>query len=570
VKKGKHIKSKESNDSVVNESRVDFSKPTNETDQMQVLTHETSLIESAFKSLDSNYGDSNQEASDQDLVGVTALGTSSDTSSTQEVAQHTAQRKPRNTKKTVLVVSISIVAFIVAAYIAFSITFIFRYPFNTTIGDVNVSFKTPEEAYSLISEQVDGYNLQIVKRDATPEYLRGKNFDLKLVDDGKLKKYLKEKNSFTWPVQLFQSLRGNGEKERRATVTYSEDKLKEDVDALTLMQKDNMEPPVDAHLSFDGKKYVVAPETMGTTINKKVIYEVIEDAVKNTAKEVDLVEKNAYKTPKIYSDNAKLKTKISLYNKYVPFSITYTFGKDSKEVLDGNIAIEWFDIDEDDGKATLNEGKMRAWLAEFAKRHDTIGTERKFIPIKSKKKKAVTVTGGTYGWSIDEAAEFEAISKTLDKKKSETREPIYAQRAAEYAPMGEPDWGNTYIEFSIKKQHFWYVKKGKIIYQADVVTGLPTEKRHTPPGVFYILEKKRDKILRGDRLPNGKYEYETPVSYWMRVSNAGVGFHDATWQPSFGGSRYTYAGSHGCINMSYRQASELYEILEVDTPVIIY
>ncbi|MBQ4361487.1 MAG: L,D-transpeptidase, partial [Lachnospiraceae bacterium] len=48
------------------------------------------------------------------------------------------------------------------------------------------------------------------------------------------------------------------------------------------------------------------------------------------------------------------------------------------------------------------------------------------------------------------------------------------------------------------------------------------------------------------------------------------GFHTATWQPFFGGNRYTYAGSHGCINMSYSDSQALYGYIEVGDAVIIH
>ena len=42
------------------------------------------------------------------------------------------------------------------------------------------------------------------------------------------------------------------------------------------------------------------------------------------------------------------------------------------------------------------------------------------------------------------------------------------------------------------------------------------------------------------------------------VGNA-IGFHDATWQPGFGGSMYMDGyGSHGCVNLSYGDAEALY------------
>ena len=107
--------------------------------------------------------------------------------------------------------------------------------------------------------------------------------------------------------------------------------------------------------------------------------------------------------------------------------------------------------------------------------------------------------------------------------------------------------------------------------EADVVTGLPTPERETPAGVYSILEMKRDKTLVGETNPaTGKPIYETPVDYWMRVTWSGVGFHDASWQSSFGGSRYMTNGSHGCINMRPDQAAALYSMLSVGTPVVMH
>ena len=81
--------------------------------------------------------------------------------------------------------------------------------------------------------------------------------------------------------------------------------------------------------------------------------------------------------------------------------------------------------------------------------------------------------------------------------------------------------------------------------------------------------------LHQDFLEHKKYPiatkcYETLVKYWMRVTYSGVGFHDATWQSSFGGNVYTYRGSHGCINMSYSDAGKLYELIQVGDPVIMH
>ena len=86
------------------------------------------------------------------------------------------------------------------------------------------------------------------------------------------------------------------------------------------------------------------------------------------------------------------------------------------------------------------------------------------------------------------------------------------------------------------------------------------------------MEKESPSVLVGEDDPNtGKPIYETQVAYWMRITWSGIGFHDATWQPAFGGNLYSIgAGSHGCVNMPYDKAGALYEMMPVGTPVIIH
>jgi len=150
---------------------------------------------------------------------------------------------------------------------------------------------------------------------------------------------------------------------------------------------------------------------------------------------------------------------------------------------------------------------------------------------------------------------------------SQDRDPQWSQTAVSF---GATDWGNTYIDVSLTDQHIWYIQNGTSVFDCDVVTGLPTPEKETPQGVWSILEKLQNKILRGDRQTDGSYSYETKVAYWLRVTYSGVGFHDATWQPWFGGNRYTYAGSHGCINMSLSTVEQLYNLVATGTPVIVH
>ena len=86
----------------------------------------------------------------------------------------------------------------------------------------------------------------------------------------------------------------------------------------------------------------------------------------------------------------------------------------------------------------------------------------------------------------------------------------------------------------------------------------------------YILKyKEKDTTLRGPKKEDGSYEWESPVTYWMPF-NGGIGFHDADWQPYFGGDRFMEGGSHGCINMPPEKAAELYNIIDCNIPIVCF
>ena len=98
--------------------------------------------------------------------------------------------------------------------------------------------------------------------------------------------------------------------------------------------------------------------------------------------------------------------------------------------------------------------------------------------------------------------------------------------------------------------------------ESDFVSGNVSRGHTTPPGIFSITYKQRDAVLKGEG-------YASPVKFWMPF-NGGIGFHDASWRSSFGGSIYKNGGSHGCVNMLYDKAKELFENVYAGMPVICY
>ena len=111
-------------------------------------------------------------------------------------------------------------------------------------------------------------------------------------------------------------------------------------------------------------------------------------------------------------------------------------------------------------------------------------------------------------------------------------------------------------------QKLYYYVNGQLSMESDVVTGNLARGNGTPAKLCDVYFKQRNRTLRG---PN----YATFVNYWMAVSGH-IGIHDATWRSKFGGEIYKTAGSHGCVNVPKSLAADLYEVVEVGTPCIMY
>jgi len=457
------------------------------------------------------------------------------------------------------IIIICFLAALLLAYLGLALYFNYHFSFNSVINSVDCAFMTPLEVEKQIEEQVKDYKIKLTTRGGTAEHIAGSAVDLAYVPDGQVQRFLAEQNGFLWPLHFFTKPE---ERATAASVSVDKMKLKSLVNTFSFMDPDKMEDPVDAYIAHAESGHHIKAEELGTTIHRPTAHAAILEAVLATAETLDLDEAECYVKPEVFSDSSELKDLLKTYETYVPFSITYEMG-DEVVVLDGGTTINWITV----GKTKpgkLKRAAVVAWVDEFADAHDTVGTKRTFENSKGKTK---TVEGGTYGWEIDREAEVDAIFKALKKHSADVRAPILKSEAASWTGL---DWGTTYVEVDIKKQHMWYFVDGKLTFDTDVVTGNPNKGYDTPFGVYDVWDKKPNVTLLGRIMANGKREYRSPVSFWMPVTYEGVGFHDATWQAAFGGERYLWAGSHGCINMSYDDAAEFYDMVEVGCPVVIH
>lgn len=138
---------------------------------------------------------------------------------------------------------------------------------------------------------------------------------------------------------------------------------------------------------------------------------------------------------------------------------------------------------------------------------------------------------------------------------------IMEQRCERHTPI--LCCGGTYVEIDISNQILYYYENGVCRFTTSIVTGNHLAGHDTPTGVYYVRGKQRDVTLKGTG-------YASFVHYWMNFIGNSIGLHDASWRSSFGGNIYLTNGSHGCVNIPPSVMPQLYDMVSVGTPVVLY
>lgn len=454
-----------------------------------------------------------------------------------------------------------VLAGICLIYVAISVYFMSHFFVNTKINGKNFSGKTASDVEKYLQTNIKDYKLTILENEGRQDVISGSEIGLEYRAGTEAEKLLKDQNGFAWPKAFFTE----NSRKVSVNVSYNEESLNQRISQLSCLQTEQT-PAENAKPEFDGNQYVIKPEVYGNAVDKERLTEQVKVHITEFQPQLDMVETKCYAKPKYVEDSKGVQEACDAMNKYVNASITYPMNE--PVVVDKALISQWLQVD-GEMKVSLNTEAMKQWFTAFGDKYDTQGTTRTFTTPAGK---SATVTGGTYGWSIDEDTELVNLQNSILNGEVVTREPAYYAGGTAAAHSGQ-DWGNTYAEVDMSAQHMWYVQNGQVVLETDVVTGEPIPSRITPEGVYSLMWKQRDATLVGDIKPEtGKPEYETDVAYWMQVTSSGVGFHDAIWQTAFGGTLYQIpgTGSHGCINMPLDQAGALFNMIEPGTPVIFH
>lgn len=338
---------------------------------------------------------------------------------------------------------------------------------------------------------------------------------------------------------------------------YSES-FKKNVLNSDFLNNPNATETTAAYVDLTDPDFSIVPEVYGTKPDKEKFFNDLLHSIELGDLTFQYDEKNYYTMPEVKADNEELLNYQSYCRKYLKQKITYELGDSTFTIEPAQLST----LFQDDLSGKPDKDAVKNYVALMAAKYDNVGIERNF---KSLTGKQVHVTGGTYGWEIAQEKETEHLIKDLNSHEDVSREPEwYISGWGEYSN----GIGDTYIDVDITKQKVCAFKNGKLVFSESCVTGCKATGHMTSTGTFYVLNKLRNVVLRGD---NGDgTEYESPVQYWMGVTWDGQGFHDADWRNKFGGKIWVSNGSHGCINMPPKRMPALYNQIETSTPVVMH
>ena len=478
----------------------------------------------------------------------------------EEPAAEAPAETPKKKSKKGLIITLSIVGVlligIAAAYLGISSYYKDKFVMGTNVNGVDCSEKTLAQVEAMLQKQVEEYALTIQLANGGKEVLEGTDMGIKYGGYKQLKEAFDEQNAYLWPKALFEENNIKAE----IVFEYDQEKLNTLIATLECVKPENQVAPVSATVVYKDGTFVIQDEVYGTQLDLTKVNEAIHTKVSAMEQEVNLEECGCYVQPVYKKDSKEVLAAQAELNKYISASITYSLDN-IEVVVDKDEIVAWVSVDAN-MIPIIDAAKVKAFTDTLGKKYNT-ANRGGVITTPTGKQVNVAVAG--YGRQVGSQEDCNQLISEIKEGKTVTRSPIISRQAT---PEGQFAWGTTYVEVDITEQHMWYIVNGQVAFETDVVTG-KKGKNDTPTGTYTILEKIKGKYLRG-RLVNGKPSYVTWVDYWMRVTWSGIGFHDAGWQPTFGGDRYVNNGSHGCINMPPAKAKEFYGMLSVGCPVIIH
>lgn len=425
---------------------------------------------------------------------------------------------------------------------------------HTTVLGVNISEQTPQAAAQKIKNSLNNNHFTLVEDHRQIAHFSFNDVGGRAEFQQALTKLKKQQNTWTLVANQHEQI---SKKDLNHAIQFQPTQLNNFVTKQVIAINKGRTLAHNAYIAKENKQLVIKPAQDGNALVASKVVNTIKNDIQAGKTTINV--KNDRITPTITANSSQLRAAKKQMENIIAENDVYHINGYNINITHDQL-YDW--VEYQHNKVGLNYDKVYNYVQSLADKYDTYQKQRVFH---TTNEGDVKVSGGTYGWSILPKAETKALIKEIMKGKSFARTPIIAGSGYN---TDKQDIGNTYIEVSIKEQHEWYYKNGKLIMDSPIVTGKPSNGDATPTGVFYVWDKQRNAVLKGKN-DNGT-PYTSPVAYWMPINYNGVGLHDSPWQPTYGGDWYKQHGSHGCVNNPPAFMAQLYPQVAVGTPVVIY
>lgn len=422
---------------------------------------------------------------------------------------------------------------------------------GSLVNGFNCSYMDETETEDLLTQATDAYVLAVQTRGNGQESISADEIGLSYQPDGSVRKLLRGQNRFLW----FLSFGQHKTYEVSSSVSCDGNLLEQKIDSLNCM-KDNI-APVDARIEDNGESFEIVPETVGTQVNRERLDETILRAVTSGDTVVNLEEDGCYDNPSVYADDERLIKDCEQMNELTDVVITYDFG-DRKETVDRTVIREWLSRDEN-GALILDKEKISAYVAALGEKYNTPGLTRAFETYDNRE---ITVSGGDYGWVIDEAKETDALYQAVTDRKTQVREPVYQQSAMS---RDTNDIGYSYVEVDLPNHRLVVYRDGVPVVDTGILAGSAT-----PEGVYKIQDMQSPAEVDG-RMVNYRISFGEGLGIQddpeINFDNMFTGNYDT----GDGGSGFaSWAGTGGNVLVSVDQAALIWQNVTEDMPIVIY
>lgn len=426
---------------------------------------------------------------------------------------------------------------------------------RTYVCDLDISGLTEEEALKALEEDTASYTC-VLKAGKFEGKVSGGDIGIKRNEKRIAKAAINSGSAYEWPLALF----ANKQVDVDQAVTFDEASLANKINEVVDDYNRKAVTSNDIEIVFNEESGLY--ELKGTASGKAVMPDKVDKKAKECVKAFgstcEMDTKDVVKKASVQDipDYARV---VERANRVRTTDIPITVNGETVITSDAGQNAAWVTIG-DGPSVVVNEESIR-WWAEAAVQYSVYHTDEWNYYYLDQDAFAQQLIERMANGVVDP---FEAPCIEERSREGQSRDYAY-ERGGWNSEMGR------YIDVDLEAQFArLFDENGQVIWESATVTGNMYEGHSTVTGTFQIYSMEQGVVLVGfDYNNDGQPDYESYVNYWMPFYG-GFGLHDATWRGAFGGDLYAYDGSHGCVNLPYYKAQELYSLTFVGETVYVH